>query len=66
MNYLLINIIILKSNKNSSCQLDLDQLFSIKNRDCTVAIPLYEALELPKHLNKQHRVHADMYVYTHA
>ena len=26
-----------------------------KKRDCTVAVPLLEALELPFHLNKQHR-----------
>ena len=26
-----------------------------KKRDCTVAVPLFEALELPFHLNKQHR-----------
>ena len=28
---------------------------AIKKRDCTVAVPLSEALELPSTLNKQHR-----------
>ena len=37
-----------------------------KKRDCTVAVPLNEALALPSLPNKQHRVHADMYDYVHA
>ena len=35
-----------------------------KKRDCTVAVPLFEALELPFHLNKQHRS-PRRYVRTH-
>ena len=37
---------------------------AIKKRDCTVAVPLSEALELPSTLNKQHRS-PRRYVRTH-
>ena len=39
--------------------------FLIKKRDCTVAVPLIEALVLPYLPNKQHRAHADMYNHAH-
>ena len=35
----------------------------IKKRDCTIAVPLNKALELPSTLNKQHRS-PRRYVYT--
>ena len=40
-------------------------IYDTKKRDRTVAVPLLEALVLPLHPNKQHRVHADMYNHEH-
>ena len=46
-----------------------DHLFphfcTTKKRDCTIAVPLFEALALPLYPNKQHRAHADMYAHAH-
>ena len=43
----------------------LAHMCTTKKRDCTIAVPLFEALALPLYPNKQHRAHADMYAHAH-
>ena len=44
----------------------MDNSSTQKKRDCTVAVPLYEALELPNIWTSNIEAHADMYAHTRA